>query len=204
MRILTLAVVALVVGCGSNTSTSGGTGGGTSGTGGGTSGTGGGTSGTGGGTSGTGGGTGGHVVNATTSCPHVVLNNTLPAVYAGDTTGLPNWITSQRLEWTDAPDEGLKFVAPSTGDYYFDLAAANQSLGVSIRNFDGTLHAIAGCPTSAAPLANDGYYESRKPTDGGFGYPAHLDAGTNVLIWISTPSFAPVKTGPYTLTITRN
>ena len=157
----------------------------------------------GGSTGGSGGGSGGTVVKAATSCPHVVLQSTVPVTYQGDTSaGLPNWVTSTRLEWTDAPDDSLIFVAPTTGKFFFSLSSSNSNLGVSIKNADGTLHAAQGCPASGATLSNDGFFESPAPTDGGVGYPSSLDAGTSVLIWISAPYWAAQKTGAYTLRIT--
>src|SRR5262245_23987445 len=60
---------------------------------------------------------GGGDASAPTSCPHVDLGRTVPATYMGSTDGLPNLVTSARLEWTDAPDDSLAFEAPSDGDY---------------------------------------------------------------------------------------
>src|SRR5688572_2145911 len=108
LRLSVVLVSASLLACGSS---SGGTGGG-SGAGGG--------SGTGGGSGGAGGG-----VGPATSCPHVTLPTTLPVTHQGDTTGLPNWVTSNRLEWGDAGDDSLKFVAPSAGNYAFTISAMN-------------------------------------------------------------------------------
>src|SRR4051812_14324622 len=105
----TLVLVALTsllsLGCGSS---SGGTGGGSGGgTGGGSAGGAGG--GSGGGAAGGAGGGSGHQVNAATACPHVVLNSALPVTYQGDTSTVPDWVTSTRLEWKEAPDDSLRF-----------------------------------------------------------------------------------------------
>jgi hypothetical protein len=191
----------------------GGGGGGAGGVGGGAGGGGGGGGSLGGGGGGVGGGGGGGggassagggsgssdggwptVVYASTACPHVVLgSDPLPMVYHGSTVGLPDWVSSTRLEWTSAPDDSLRFVAPSLGAYTFAITSPAGTLGVTIKNEDGSLHQALGCPAPGATFVNDGVFET--PVD-----PTPLDAGQTVLLWISTPSWAP-DPGDYTLTI---
>lgn len=132
--------------------------------------------------------------NAAT-CPHVQLPSAVPQLYDGGTAGQPNWVTSARLEWSDAPDDSLRYVTPVTGSYGFRLInSSNPDLGLSVRNLDGTLHAVQGCPPSGEVFSNDGVYDSSTWIP--------LDAGTEVLIWVSAPHWAAEKTGSYQLRIT--
>lgn len=159
--------------------------------------------GSGGGTASGGGGGGGTTtvdIGPTTRCPHVIWAGAFPLSYAGDTTPLPNWVTSNRLEWTDAPDESVQFVAPSTGTYHFAIDAGVRDLGVSLANADGTLHAVQGCPASGATFMNDGFFAAL-PT--GNTSDLTLDAGTRVLMWISAPYWAATKVGTYQLIVTK-
>ena len=154
-----------------------------------------------GGGTGTGGGGSSNVdVGATSRCPHVIWTGAFPLSYAGDTTPLPNWVTSTRLEWTDAPDESVQFVAPTTGTYHFAIDAGVRDLGVSLANADGTLHAVQGCPAGGATFMNDGFFAA---LPSGNTSELTLDAGTRVLMWISAPYWAGTKVGTYQLSITR-
>jgi hypothetical protein len=172
---------------GGGSAAGGGTGGGGTSAGGGSS--------TGGGTAAAGGG--GVIINSATSCPHVDLGSSTTVTYHGDTTGLPDWVESQRLEWMSAPDDSLTFVAPEAGMYGFSLNvqpsdAGNFQEGVSVRDFGGTLYST--CPTAGMPAMIDGVFE--EPS-----YPVQLTAGQRVLMYVSAPYWSTPLQGPYTLTI---
>jgi hypothetical protein len=187
--------------CGAvSTSGDGGTGGG-SGAGGGGSELGGGTATAGGTAAGGGSATGGGapIINGATSCPHIDLGSSASVTYHGDTTGLPDWVESQRLEWTTAPDDSLTFVAPETGSYAFALTvqasdAGNFDEGVSVRDFGGTVY--SACPVPGTPAMIDGVFE--EPA-----YPVQLTAGQRVLMYVSAPYWSSPTSGAYTLTITK-
>jgi len=138
-----------------------------------------------------GGNDGGHDGGA--GCPHVVLPSEVPTAYDGDTAGQPNWVDSPRLEWTTAPDDSLLYTTPVAGSYGFRLTSGNGDLNLSIRNLDDSLHAVRGCPAPGQTLTLDGVYEGSSWIS--------LDAGTEVLIWVSTPSWAATPTGAYHLTV---
>ncbi len=164
--------------------------------------TGGGTPSNGGGSAtggGFGGGGGGAVVHAATACPHVDLGSATSISYSGDTTGLPNWVASQRLEWTDAPDDTLAFTAPSAGQYTFaltDSTTTNQGMGVSLRDFSDTFY--SACPASPTGTMIDGIFERAMSSA------ETLTAGQQLLIYVSATSWSvPATFGKYTLTITK-
>jgi hypothetical protein len=202
MRTLMLVSLAAVLSfsCGANPGgNDGGAGGGSGGSGGGSGGGAGGGGGSGGGTGGgSGGGAGGSGggVGATTACPHVNLGRGTSFTYTGDTTGLPNWVTSTRLEWTDAPDDSLAFTADVAGNYKFtftDSTTSNGGMGASIRNADNTFY--MACPASGTQVATDGVFESPS-------YPVALTAGQQVLVYVSAAYWStPAKAGAYTIKI---
>jgi hypothetical protein len=195
MRGLMILSLWTLLACGSGQSMGGG-GGGTAQAGGGSS-TGGGSAqgGAGGGSSGGGSAT----VHASTACPHVDFGTTTSITYHGDTTGLPNWVDSPRLEWQDAPDDSLTFTAPSAGSYAFSLTvdasdAGNFQMGVSVRDFSGAFY--SACPSPGTPQTLDGVFE--EPT-----YPATLTAGQQVLMYVSAPYWSVPTSGRYTLTVVK-
>jgi hypothetical protein len=162
-------------------------------------GTGGGGSAGGGAGGGSGGGGGGPTVNAATACPHVDFGTTSSISYSGDTTGLPNWVESQRLEWSTAPDDSLVFTATQAGQYAISLThppgdAGNFRLGVSVRNFDGSFY--TACPAPGSVLTTDGVFEVPS-------YPVTLTAGQRVLMFVSSEYWSTPMQGRYTLTVTK-
>jgi hypothetical protein len=77
-------------------------------------------------------GTGG--VQVLGGCPRVSLGRSTSVEYSADTSTLENIVISNRLEWTDAPDDSLEFTAAQAGTYAIDLTSTNASLGVSAKN----------------------------------------------------------------------
>ena len=72
---------------------------------------------------------------STQQCPREDLGSHTSILYEGDTTGLPNLVTSSRLEWQDAPDDSLLFTAPEDGDYEIvvtDEPSTNGGCGASV------------------------------------------------------------------------
>jgi len=136
-------------------------------------------------------------------CPRVLLGSTLPATFSGDTTGLPNIVTSARLEWTDAPDDALEFTAPEAGNYAIELTSANMDLGASGEDFgttgsDSFPFTAAACPASGMTAEINGIYDHNQPN-----YPVALTAGQKMVIFISAPYWAATKTGAYTLKVSK-
>jgi hypothetical protein len=113
----------------------------------------------------------------------------------GNTTGLPNWVESQRLEWRMDPDDTLVFTAPSAGTYRFTLTdntTTNGGMGVSIREANQAFY--AGCPTAGSVLTVDGFFDTDVP----------LTANQRVTFFVSAAYWAmPMRAGSYTLSITR-
>ena len=126
------------------------------------------------------------------------LGSANTVTYSGDTTGLPNWVASTRLEWTDAPDDTLLFTAPAAGQYAFTFsstATTNGGMGASARDMANNYW--FSCPATASGMMIDGVFETPAA-------PATLTAGQKVLIYVSAAYWSvPVKAGPYTLTITK-
>ena len=138
-------------------------------------------------------------MNAPTACPHIDFGMTSSITYQGDSTGLPNWVESPRLEWQDAPDDSLRFTAPTGGNYVFSLTAeasdaSNFDKGISVRNYVGVFY--GACPSAGIVQSIDGIYEV--PT-----FPVALTAGQQVLMYVSAPYWAVEKSGRYMLTITK-
>jgi hypothetical protein len=139
------------------------------------------------------------------ACPHVDLGSTLPAVHEGTTEGLPNLVTSNRLEWGDAPDDSLAFEAPSDGDYVITLSSTVTALGASaedstITTASGVHHPFtaASCPAAGTVREIDGVFDHNQPD-----YPLPLKAGQKIVIWVSTPAWGKTPAGPYKLTVTK-
>ena len=143
---------------------------------------------------------------ASGGCPTVTLPTTLPLSYSGDTTGRPNLVTSARLEWTDAPDDALLFVAPQAGTYRIGMPAApstNGGCGASAREYgttgsDGQPYTETSCPVSGATKTIDGIFAALPPSST---EDFTLTQGQHLLIWVSCTSWSTAKSGPYTLTI---
>lgn len=135
------------------------------------------------------------------ACPRVVLGSTLPAEYSGDTTLLPNIVTSSRLEWTDAPDDALEFTAPVDGDYVIELTSGVPALGASAQDYntngsDAFPFNRTACPAPGAVKEINGVYNDNQPN-----YPIRLSAGQSMVIFVSAPYWANMKSGAYTLKV---
>jgi hypothetical protein len=117
----------------------------------------------------------------------------------GSTDGLPNLVTSNRLEWTDAPDDSLAFEAPSDGDYVFTFESPNVNMGASAVDYVSSKPwTSATCPARGATNEIDGVYTSNNPM-----YPVPLKAGQKIVVFVSTASFSATKSSPYKLTVTK-
>jgi len=143
---------------------------------------------------------GGHTVTGS-RCPRVVLGSSLPAELMGDTTGGPDFLTSPRLEWTDAPDDAVEFTAPTAGDYVIELESTVEALGVSAEDYntngsDAFPFTRSACPAEGASTEINGVYSHNQPN-----YPLTMTAGQSVMLFVSAPYWAPVKAGPYTLRV---
>ncbi len=183
-----MVAVALASGCGAQP------GGGSGGSGGGS---GGGSAGGSGG--GSGGGTGGPVVVG--GCPRVLLGSTLPAEFSGDTTSLPNIVTSARLEWTTAPDDALEFTAPSAGNYVIDLTSSVAGLGASAQDYNTTgsnafPFTRSACPASGSVSEINGVFNHNQPNN-----PIALTAGQKMVIFISASPFSNPQIGAYVVKV---
>jgi hypothetical protein len=135
------------------------------------------------------------------ACPRVVLGGPLPQVFDGDTTGLPNTLTSSRLEWGDAPDDLLQFTAPEAGNYLIELTSTVPSLGVSAQDYgtmgtDARVFTVNDCPSGTSPREINGVFNHNQP-----GNPLPLTAGQKVMLFVSAPTWANLRFGPYTLTV---
>lgn len=170
------------------TSGSGGSGGSGPGSGGGA------TSGT-GGTGGAGGGTGNQF------CPTDTLGTDLPITYDGSTVGKENLVTSPRLEWTDAGDDAILFIAPEAAVYKVSLPGVEPGCGASVREYGikmdgmGTIYDTSFCPPEGTSIEIDGVYV--EPT----GTEVPLPAGQQMLIWVSCAFFSANKEAAYQLKI---
>lgn len=130
-------------------------------------------------------------------CPRVRLGRSTNVTFSADTAALPNLVQSQRLEWTDAPDDALEFTADQAGDYVIELTSPNQSLGASAENYATmTPFTAAACPPSGLVVSIDGVFNHNQPS-----YPLALTEGQTIVIFISAPSWAAEKTGSYTLVV---
>lgn len=139
------------------------------------------------------------------SCPHIDLGRTVPAVHQGTTEGLPNLVTSNRLEWKDAPDDSLAFEAPSDGDYVISLESPVTAMGASAEDATitnaGGMHrpwTVATCPAAGAQNEIDGVFDQNQPM-----YPLPLKAGQKIVIWVSVPYWSMTMSGTYKLTVSK-
>jgi hypothetical protein len=135
------------------------------------------------------------------ACPRAVLGGPLPQVFDGDTTGLPNTLTSSRLEWGDAPDDLVLFTAPEAGSYVIDLSSTVPSLGVSAQDYgamgtDARPFDVSDCPSGTTPREINGVFNHNQPSS-----PLMLAAGQKVMLFVSAPMWANLRFGPYTLTV---
>ena len=141
----------------------------------------------------------GITVNAGDQCPHVLLGNQVPVTYAGNTEGLPNCAESSRLEWKDAPDDTLLFIAPEDGDYLITMTSNAEFDGISPsiqENETLRYYTEADCPAAGETADLDGFFTLGNPE-----YPETFSAGQHVLIWVSSCDWEPTQYGPYTITI---
>ena len=134
-------------------------------------------------------------------CPRVIFGSALDVEFSGDTTALSNIVTSQRLEWGEAPDDSLEFVAPMTGDYVIELTSDVLSLGASAMDYntngsDGFPFTRTACPAEGSVKEIDGFYSHNQPD-----YPISLSRGQSMVIFVSAPYWANVKSGSYHLRI---
>lgn len=130
-------------------------------------------------------------------CPRVRLGRSTDVTFSADTSALPNLVNSNRLEWTDAPDDALEFTAAETGNYVIELMSSNASLGASAEDYVSMLpFTSAACPPSGLVVSIDGVYNPNQPS-----YPEALSAEQRMVIFISAPSWAAVKTGTYTVRV---
>ena len=132
-------------------------------------------------------------------CPRVKLGRSTNVSFTADTATLPNIVTSQRLEWTDAPDDALEFTADQAGNYVIELTSTNMSLGASAEDYTSMAPFTASaCPPSGLVVSIDGVFNHNQPN-----YPLALTEGQTIVIFISAPYWAAVKTGTYTLVVRR-
>lgn len=135
------------------------------------------------------------------ACPLTTLSSTLPVTYSGDTTGHPNLVMSPRLEWQDAPDDALLFVAPTAATYVIQMTAepsSNQGFGVSAQDYNTmSVFDESTCPQAGAVTTLDGIF------DGSLGSPGALPllAGQHALLWVSAAYWSTPQVGPYSITI---
>jgi hypothetical protein len=133
-------------------------------------------------------------------CPRVRLGRSTNVSFTADTATLPNLVQSQRLEWTDAPDDALEFTADQAGNYVIELSSSNMSLGASAEDYTSRVPFTASAcpPAGAAVVSIDGIFNHNQPS-----YPLALTEGQTIVIFISAPSWAALKTGTYTLVVRR-
>lgn len=148
-----------------------------------------------GGTTSSGGSGGAGGTSVSGPCPHVDLGSTVPVTHDGDTSGLANIATSQRLEWRDAPDDTLLFTAPHTGNYQVTNTdpSTNGGCDASIQESDGTYYDETWCPASGSVKTLDGWFSGKTSIP--------LVAGQKLLIWYSCAYWASVQSGAYSVTI---
>lgn len=130
-------------------------------------------------------------------CPRVILGRSTDVTYSVDTATLTDIVTSPRLEWTDAPDDALEFTAPETGQYRFDFTSANPNLLPSRRPYSSPRNFTrADCGPQGSVVAIDGIFDRDGST-------VLLTADERVVIFVSAPYWSAMKTGSYTLHITK-
>ncbi|MCK6588088.1 MAG: hypothetical protein L6Q76_10930 [Polyangiaceae bacterium] len=184
--ILLVAPLLLLAACGSDPETSG------------SGGSGGSAGGNTGGAGGEGGGAGG---TGNQFCPTETLGTALPITYDGSTVDKDNLVTSPRLEWTNAGDDALLFVAPEAAIYKVSLPVVEPGCGASVREYGikmdgmGTIYDTSFCPPEGTSIEIDGVYIEPSGTE------VPLPAGQEMLIWVSCASFSATKEAAYQLKI---
>lgn len=156
----------------------------------------------GGGSAGPGGGGGGGGAGGAMNknCPSAVLEGSLPITYNGTTVGKPDMVVSPRLEWTDAGDDALLFVAQEAANYKVSVPVAEPGCGASLREYGpkmdgfGTIYDSTFCPEKGQ-IQIDGVFV--EPT----GSEVPLPVGQEMLIWVSCTASAPAEEGAYTIMI---
>jgi len=151
---------------------------------------------------GSGGGAGGGSGGSTNEfCPSDTLGTTLPITYDGTTVGKENLVTSARLEWTNAGDDALLFVAPEAAFYRVSLPLVAPGCGASVREYGiqmdgmGTIYDTSFCPPEGSSIEIDGVYVEAAGTD------VPLPVGQEMLIWVSCASFSATKEAKYQIKI---
>ena len=121
----------------------------------------------------------------------------MPIRYFGDTSGLPNWVSSLSRAWRDDPDDSFEFTIPVTGRYRITVDAGISDLGLTFRNIDGSLHSTRDCPDAGYLMLDRALIVWDED--------AVFDAGTRVLVWLSIPDWLPqTPTGTYELSVSRH
>jgi len=153
-----------------------------------------------GGGAGSGAGGSGGAVNE--FCPTDTLNNAaFPLTYDGTTEGKEDIVTSARLEWTDAPDAALLFVAPETAFYRVSLPLIEPGCGASVREYGilmdgmGTIYDTSFCPPEGSTIAIDGVFVEPAGSD------VPLPKGQQMLIWVSCATSSATQEGKYQIVI---
>jgi hypothetical protein len=140
-------------------------------------------------------------VQIVSGCPRVLLGRSTAVTFSADTSALPDLVISNRLEWDNAPDDALEFIAAQAGNYAIDLTSSNANLGASAQEYHDTgltPFTRAACPPAGLVVSIDGFYSHNQPQS-----PIALTEGQSMLIFISAPRWAAVKTGAYTLVVRR-
>jgi hypothetical protein len=153
-----------------------------------------------GGSAGPGGGGGGEGGSGSSICPSAVLGPSLPITHDGTTVGRPNIVESPRLEWTDAGDDALLFVATEAATYKVSVPLAEPGCGASLREYGplmdgfGTIYDTTFCPEKGQIVIDGVFVE---PT----GTEVPLPVGQEMLIWVSCSTSAPAEEAKYQIMI---
>lgn len=136
-------------------------------------------------------------------CPRVRLGRSTHVSFTAETSTLPNIVRSTRLEWEEAPDDALEFTAAEAGNYVIEVTSTNSDLVASAERYGGSSSMRqpftgADCPSPGLVVSIDGVYVVNSGT-----YPLPLTEGQTIVIFISAPYWAAVKTGTYTLVVRR-
>ncbi len=138
-------------------------------------------------------------------CPTANLGSAVPAIYDGTTVGKTNIATSLRLEWTDAGDDALLFVAPQTATYKVSMPIAppGAACGASIREYGpqmngmGEIYSSSWCPSQGGVKEIDGIFGAFAGGDTDI----MLNAGQEMLVWVSCSYFSMPVEGAYRVMI---
>jgi hypothetical protein len=129
----------------------------------------------------------------------------VPVTYDGTTVGKTNIATSARLEWTDAGDDALLFVAPETATYKVSMPIAppGGACGASIREYGpqmngmGEIYSSSWCPSQGGVAEIDGVFAAFSGGD----TDVMLNAGQEMLVWVSCSYFSMPVEGAYRVMI---